>query len=454
MSVVETKPEADPASGVRWRERVAGTVFPVGIGTGPPRWAYPAAFAASVAYLLLIPAGRSRLTHVWAEDGARFLLDALTRPVGSALIAPYDGYLHTVPRLCALVVAALPLPWASAGLAVSAALVRAAVALVVFAASAGMLRSLPVRLAVAAMVVLLPVGNAEPLDNIANLHWFLLYGAFWVLLARARSLLWNALAAGFVFLTVTSSALALLLVPLAAARLVLPWRRDQLITAGFGLGTAVQAVAMLGTHRPSHCTGPVDVPGAILSGLLRVPLAAYTGSEQVARLYPVTHYWPAVLALVGTLAIAARTLRGGPRSAAVLAAAGLLLSALLIAADLVVNWQPGLHVDAPLVVANAQRYSVAPCLFLLTAVAAGLDRLPAPRTRRRAVLGARFALLAVLTAAVIAQLPGSWGRLDGPTWDDSVTAAVSDCAQGGDSTRLHHQPVGWFFDLPCAAVPR
>jgi hypothetical protein len=38
----------------------------------------------------------------------------------------------------------------------------------------------------ASAVVLLPVGGLEVLDNIANLHWFFTFAAFWALLRRGR----------------------------------------------------------------------------------------------------------------------------------------------------------------------------------------------------------------------------------------------------------------------------
>jgi len=63
-----------------------GTLFPPATdsdSTRPSKWrplGYTAGFVAALGYLLFIPAGRSHLTHVWAEDGARFLVDALARP--------------------------------------------------------------------------------------------------------------------------------------------------------------------------------------------------------------------------------------------------------------------------------------------------------------------------------------------------------------------------------------
>lgn len=83
------------------------------------------ASVAAVGFQLLTPAGQTHLNHVWAEDGALFLRDSLTRPFGSNLAAPYGGYLHVVPRLIAELMSVLPLTWAPIVVAVLVALLRA-----------------------------------------------------------------------------------------------------------------------------------------------------------------------------------------------------------------------------------------------------------------------------------------------------------------------------------------
>jgi hypothetical protein len=435
----------------RWRAGVAG-LFPAAEPVRTARvWVtcwYVVAFAAAAGYLLLIPAGRSRLDHVWAEDGSRFLFDAYTLPWASALVTPYGGYLHSVPRLASELVSQLPLSWAAAGLAISAAVLRAGLALLVFAASGGFLRSLPVRLALAALVVLAPVGNVEALNNLANFHWFALYGAFWMLLWRPASRWASGLAAVVVFVATTTSPLVLLLAPLALARFALPGWRQRMITLGFCLGAAVQSVAVLLATRVPYSSVPVDLKGAALTGLMRVPLVAFTSSEDTALIYRAFNYWPAVVALVAVLCLAGLVLRwgGAPRRALVVAAVG--YSALFISLALMQNWQPVLYMNRSGVV-DAQRYSVAPCLFLLTAVAVGLDRVPRAGWRRLGMLAARAVVAAVLLTGIVRQLPMSAGHLSGVPWDQTASTADRDCAQGKPAALIRQEPAGWDFELPC-----
>jgi hypothetical protein len=116
--------------------------------------------------------------------------------------------------------------------------------------------------------------------------------------------------------------------------------------------------------------------------------------------------------------------------------------------ELYVNWSPALQVDQPGVVVLGQRYSVAPCLFLLTAVAAGLDSSPSGFLSTLV----RFAIPAVITVSIGAQLlQGAW-QLQGPTWREGVAAAARQCADGRSMGMIQHNPPGWFFGLACTTL--
>jgi hypothetical protein len=435
----------------RWGVKLAG-LFPAAEVVKTPRarvvaW-YLAAFVASVGYLLLIPAGRLRLNHVWAEDGARFYLDARTRPFGSNLVSSYEGYLHTVPRLAAEVVAQLPLSWAAAGMAVAAAMLRAGVALLVFTASGGFVRSRPARLAVAALVVLAPVGNSEALDNLANFHWFGFYCAFWLLLWRPTKRWQSVLAAVALFLAATTSAVVVLFAPLALARFALAGRRQAVVTAGFWAGAVVQVVSLLTSSRDPYFSDSFDVKSAALAALLRVPMVAFSNSEDVAKIYAHFAYWPALVVVVVVLGLAAAVFRWGSTPLRVLVIAALGYSVLYIFVDLKQNWHTGLRVGAPGVVLDGQRYSVASSLLLLTVVVIGLDQLPRAVWRR---LGA-VAVAAVLLTGLVRQLPATAYQLTGTPWDQTVDAAKRECAQGASAVTLQQEPAGWSFKLPCQDV--
>ncbi|HEX4723592.1 MAG TPA: hypothetical protein VH333_13815 [Pseudonocardiaceae bacterium] len=410
---------------------------------------YLVGFAAALGYLLFIPAGRSHLTHVWAEDGARFLVDALAQPMSTNLVTPYAGYLHLVPRLSAQLIALLPLPLASVGLAIVAATLRAGIAVLVFAASGGHIRTAWIRLGLASAVVLLPAGNAETLDNLANLHWFLLFGAFWALLWRPAHRWQNVLTALVLFLAAASSPLVLGLAPLAAARVPLPRWRDRLPTIGFGVGAAAQVTALLGAARLAYSAQPFDPRQGALAGLMRVPLMMFSGPDPVPWLYQRFGYAPALVALAVTLALVGIAVARGRPVGRFLGLAGLVAAASLTAVELIVNWSPVLEVDEPGVVVAGQRYSIAPCLFLLTAVAAGLDALPDRGYPQAAV---RLAVPAVIGVAIAWQLQLGSGQLTGPSWRTAVSDATRQCADGRPTATIVHNPPGWFFGLACTTL--
>lgn len=407
---------------------------------------FTAAFLAAVAFLLLIPAGWARLDHLWGEDGARFMVDAVRFPALGNLVTPYDGYLHTLPRLVAQLVALLPIEWAAAGFAIAAAMLRALVALIAFAGSQAYVRSAPLRFALAALVVVLPVGNSEPLNNMANLHWFLLYGAFWALLWRNAPRVPVAL---FVFLVAVTSPLAFVLVPIALVRLLLP-RKEVPIT--FLVGLAVQATAMLFSSRKAYSHDEVDPVQVLLASLLRVPVAALTGSERVSAFYPAHGNLVILVALLLVAVPVAAGLWFGDRAGRTLVLVAGAYSVLIIVACLVLNWSHVLQVQQPGSVLLGQRYSVLPCLFLFTAVFVGLDTTPAKLWERVVVGAGRYVIGIVVVISIFAQLREPSTVLDGIAWDESLARARAECAAGAQDVRLEHQPDGWFFIAPCRAV--
>jgi hypothetical protein len=439
--------EDPPRSGGRRLRVLADSLLPRTSAPPAPRSrttaGYLLGFAASLAFLLVIPAGRARLDHLWAEDGARFALDAVTLPAFPNLVRPYGGYLHTLPRLVAELVALLPLEWAAAGFAVAAAVLRVVVALISFAASGAYLRSTPLRVALAALVVVLPAGNSEPLNNMTNLHWFLLYGVFWALLWRDAPRVPVAL---FVFLAAVSSPLVFVLVPVALLRFALPRKEVPIAFAG---GALAQGVAMLIAERTPYSHDAVDPVQVALASLMRVAVVAFTGSEQVADFYPEYGNLPLVAALVLAAVPIAAGLRWGGRAGRSAVLLGMACSVVVIVVSLTANWAVILQVQHPEVVMAGQRYSIAPCLFLFAAIAVGLDAVPARRWQRVAVVAVGSVTALVLVASVGLHLREPRAVLTGVTWGESVARARAECAAGGQVARLEHQPATWFFHLPC-----
>ncbi|WP_439663591.1 hypothetical protein ACSHWB_20410 [Lentzea sp. HUAS TT2] len=405
-----------------------------------------AAFLASLAYLLLIPAGWSRLDHLWAEDGARFLVDAVRSPVLSNLTEPYGGYLHMLPRLVAQLVAVLPIEWAAAGFALCAAVLRALIALITFAASKAYLESAPMRFALASLVIVLPAGNSETLNNMSNLHWFLLYGAFWALLWRNAP---RVPVAVFVVLAALSSPLMFVLAPIALVRLFQP-RRE--VPIAFLAGLLVQGLTMLFTSRTPYSHDEIDPVQVLLASLLRVPVVAFTGSERVADFYPAQGN----LLILGALLVAAvpivAGLRFGDRAARTLLLVAGAYSVIVIVACLVLNWTQVLQVQAEDAVMNAQRYSIAPCLFLFTAIFVGLDATPPKTWERLVVGGSRWLIGFLVVVSIIGHFQEPKPVLKGVPWDESLARARAECTAGTREARLEHEPEDWFFIVPCESV--
>ena len=107
-----------------------GNIFPVG-----PGWKTLAAFAAVLAGALICFARISPVAQgtVWAEDGAVFIHDALRRPGPLDIFAPYQGYLHVVPRMTvSLVVLLFPIDSFAVAISFLSCLVIALIALMVF----------------------------------------------------------------------------------------------------------------------------------------------------------------------------------------------------------------------------------------------------------------------------------------------------------------------------------
>ncbi|MEV6237903.1 hypothetical protein [Lentzea sp. NPDC051838] len=405
-----------------------------------------ASFVAAVAFLLLIPAGWARLDHLWAEDGARFAVDALRSPALDNLITPYGGYLHTLPRIVAELVALLPIEQTAAGFAIAAAMLRALVALIAFAGSKAYLKSTPMRFALAALVIVLPAGNSETLNNMSNLHWFLLYGAFWALLWRGAPRVPVAI---FVFLAAVSSPLVFILAPIALVRL---FQARKEVPIAFLAGLVVQAVAMVFASRTPYSHDEVDPVQVLLASLLRVPVVAFTGSERVSQFYPAHGNLVILLALLLAAVPMAAGLRFGDRAGRTLVLVSAAYSVIVIVACLVLNWSHVLQVQGPEVVMAGQRYSIAPCLFLFTAIFVGLDATPA-KTWERAVVGAsRYLVGIAVVVSVFAHLQVPRTVLRGVPWDESLAKARAECAAGAAEARLEHEPKDWFFVLPCHSV--
>jgi hypothetical protein len=404
--------------------------------------------------------GSGITSRVWAEDGAVFLSTAYRMPYRVALATPYAGYLQVVPRSLATFTTAFPVRDAAWVLAASAAAARVAVSLFVFRASSGHLRSTWVRAMLAAAVVVLPVGGLEVLDNIANLHWFFTFAAFWAVLWRPSRRWESALAGVVVIVAVGSDPLTALLLPLVLLRAisVRGWR-DQIVTLCFAVAGATQLWAVLSGTRPAHETFSASSVARLFG--VRVMVGALAGYWHTVALWRHLHYVAVALGVVAVISIISPAIRlgGSRRCLAIWAGGGSALAFAACFAEPAVV--PHLKLD---VVSSLTRYDVLASLLMLTAIAAGLDALRWP-----ADLAVRCLIGAIFLSALPVDLVGSaqlWAHLERtvPSWHTAIADARLDCeahvaqrptgGSGIGDVWVLEMPQGWRARLPCSTLHR
>jgi len=409
-----------------------------------------AAVLAGAAVSLLRHPGAVALDTVWAEDGTVFLAGAVNDSPLRAVASSYAGYFHLVPRLLGAAAAAVGAEAAAAILAIGAAVTTAALAVLVYVASAGHLRAPVTRLLVAAPVVVAPLAQQDVPNSIANLHWPALYAVFWLLVWTPAGRAGRVVAAAVVVLTALSDILVLALLPLAVARAVVRRDRYSIGLAGLLAGcVAVQLAGLLTGASSREISLNLVRPAS--GYLLRVAPAAVFGERwlpqaevDTARLVLSTLAW----LLVGAVVLVAARRRTGPRWA--LAGAAAACSVALYALPVILT-----GVATP-------RYAFAPALLLITALVALLHppepagpvepagRVgPAARAAGRGLAGPL--ILALACAAVwSANLRVDTARDDGPFWGTGLDRARVECARpAAEAVAVPVSPAGWEATLSC-----
>lgn len=379
---------------------------------------------------------------LWAEDGEIFLAEALARSPTEAFLSPYAGYLHAVPRLAAEAAAALPVEASAALLTIGAALMTALLALLVFVSSAGHLRSTAVRGVLAAAMVMVPVGLGEVFANVANLHWFLMFASFWVLLWRVERPAPLTVGALVVFLAALSDPLTGLLLPLALARMwaLRSWR-EHVFAWALGAGLAVQAVVIL-LQGPGRELGAAVAPVRIAGWYAyKVVVGAVLGERFTIDAQGTAAGLFLAVCLVAVLALASVAFRTRSRRRTPIVPVALAGSVVFYVAPVVLT-----GIAAP-------RYAVVPALLLYTALAGIVDPLVAARPRGHLpVLPVTAGLVLVVVWAV------NWPldvRADGPFWTPALGEAVAECEPGVQAVipiAPEGTPEAWEVVVDCAKL--
>jgi hypothetical protein len=420
---------------------LAASMFPEAVTGSRRRLTMPLGVVAVICLtslaVLRLPGGPGATDTVWAEDGSLFYQDTLVKnPVG-LLFTPYNGYLHFVPRTLMEFVRFFPVADLAWVLAVTGATVTSALAVFVFVASEGHLRSSLLRAAIAAPVAFTWIAQLELPNNVVNLHWYLLYVAFWAAvwnpIGRGRQIL----AAVVLFCAVGSDPLSAIYLPLIILRLwTLRGWRGGIPAIGMAAGLLFQGVGIVFFHAlTSRATPPVYDPAWAAHGYAAevVGQAFWAGAE------PRRLGW-AIIAGFLLLALTRVT-----KAQWLFAAVALLCSALLYGA---LTMKGG---------SIAWRYAAPATFLLLSSVAAVAGPLRVEGGSRRIASHAPAAVLLVLVSVCVVRGYSTGLAVDlrsnSPSWRGEMAKATATCAQPGqESADLGVAPTGWTIRLPCGLV--
>jgi len=396
--------------------------------------------------------GTKVFNTVWAEDGTIFLRDALGKPAQHAVFHTYAGYLHLVPRTIAEVARAVPIDDAAIVMGGGAALVIAVLAVVVFRASRDVIASTPLRLVLAASMIVLPATARETLDNTANLHWYLIFAAFWVLLWRPASRTERFVGCVVLVSAALSDPLTLVLAPLALARWVtLPHRGERAFTVTYAAAMAVQlGFALLAEANPVHLAPNVGDLAKVYG--LRVAAASLLGDPFTNRLFLTLGWALAWIGGAAVLAVVVFGLRRWNGRRAVVALAVFTSSAVFLI-PMILRWEDSIiSTRGSDTLGGGSRYMVVPVLLLIGAFVVIADH-----------AGQRWRQAPVASVVAIA-LAFTWGqgflvrneRSLGPLWSTVVAHARTECTSGVENVTVPISPQSppgkWVVPIPCARL--
>jgi hypothetical protein len=409
-----------------------------------------ALFVLAVVLPLLRQDGVPAWRTVWAEDGEVYLEDVITDGLVS-LFRGSDGYLQFAPRLLMAPAGLVPLRFASAYVAFTAAIFTAAVATLVYRWTRGWIRTVPVRLVVAGFYVLAPAAGWETTGNFTNVIWPLLGATPWALVARRAGRVDIALRSGVVVLAALSHPLTVVFVPFALG--LVWWRRrvDSVVVAAALLTALVAQAGFMAVSAGRHPSGTnalgelfttvsVNTLGSFLLG------ETYVGDLWVELGVTIGVVFTAVTAVVFIL-LAARASRPSRRLGLIL-----VLYAGVIACGPV--WSNGTSVVVPragVAPVPIQRYVVVPAMLLVGAAGVLVDPTDASRGRLEARVG-RPLLVAHSVIVVVMSFSLANPRSAGPAWPPEVFGAREACRAGAEEAALDITPGGWRVVLPCEQI--
>lgn len=407
--------------------------------------------ATFIAFARLSPTVRGT---IWAEDGAVFLQDALAGPGVFGAFAPYQGYLHVVPRLAAeFVVHLFPVDAYALAISFVSSLLVSLIAFMVFHCSRAISTRLVPRLAWASIAILAAPGALESQGNFANIHWYLLWLTPWLLIKPAQSKREGVALFAVAALASLTEILTLMFVPLFfyrfRHRFLWPAR------AGLLLGIFCQVITTL-TYPRSAPFEPANLLSIFVGWFLNSSSAVVFGtSNQIALLILNFGMMPILLAALPFFAAFLFLILRSTVANRIIALATVAASVGVWAAAVLFNFSKEFNYSE---FEAAQwhgfllgRYSVAPSMFLLVLLPLLAIALEKTSGRAATAVMATFTLLQCLYF-----FPSFSFRQDGPVWAPGVAVARAACSADPAMTAyaVGTAPGNWKVDVPCAILRR
>lgn len=407
--------------------------------------------ATLIAFARLSPTVRGT---IWAEDGAVFVQDALARPGLFGVFAPYQGYLHVVPRLAAeFVVRFFPVDAYAVAISVVSSLLVSLIAFMVFHCASAISTRLIPRLAWASITILVAPGAVESQGNFANVHWYLLWLAPWLLIKPAQSKREGIMFFAVASLVSLTEILSLMFVPLFLYRFRDRWLWPA--RAGLLLGITCQVMTTI-TYPRSAPFEPANLLSIMFGWFLNSSSAVVFGtSNQIALLVLNFGVAPIILAALPFFAAFLFLIFRSTLANRVLALSMVAASVGAWAAAVLFNFSKEFNY-AEFQAAQWHefllgRYSVVPSMFLLALLPLLAVSLEVRSPKAPAAVLAAFTVLQCLYF-----FPSFSFRQDGPIWADGVAVARSMCSADPSlgTYAVGTAPGKWKVDVPCDVLRR
>jgi hypothetical protein len=383
---------------------------------------------------------------VYAEDGSQFYEQARTLGL-SAIWEPAAGYLHLAPRLGSALIALLPVSTVAAAYAVSATVLVSVLALYVFHASTALLVSWQSR-AILAGAMIVPSLAGQTIANLTNLHWYLMFAAFWAVVFKPRTLAWAVGGAVVGAAAALSDPLTALLLPTAAVAIYRYRSWLHFIVVGAVLaGLAIQSFVVIGAEqRVGTEASWADLP---IIYAFRVAGGLVFGDVHLGGLWERAGSSVAVVAIVAVTIVVAGAFVGATGWRLAICALAVANSLLFLAVPTLLRGTASLVpvADQPPPL-HSGRYMLIPALLIVVCIAELVDRAAIDRTRSSVIMGG---VTAVWLALVIVGNFLITPHVDGPSWKAGIEAASVECRSSTSaSATVAIAPAGrWKVSIQC-----